>query len=145
MICLRQSRPKLTVLAAIFTVWTVVLGFFAFVSVHLDGLWPYAGLSVFAPLALAGAVATAITLLNLWTPSTITADASGFCFTSWRGERRTAWADVDAFIVMSATNLLRSPGCVMKSGPRKFISFGRNWQKNAEEIAELLENARVKL
>lgn len=142
MICFTQSRAKLALLAAVFTAWTMVVGVIALISAYLDGLWPYLGLSLFAPLALAGAVVAVMSVRSWMTPATLKADHSGFSLSTWRGEQRLAWGEVESFIVFSPTSRLRSPGCALKAGPRKFISFGRNWNASAEEIVEALENAR---
>lgn len=141
MICFRQSRLKLTIHTTAIAAWTVVLGFMAFVSAHAAGLWPYLALSLFAPLAIAGAVAAVAGALGLARPATLSADADGVAFRTWRGARTIAWQDIAAFHVLSPTSALRSPGCELKQGVRKFVSFGRNWEKSAEEIVEALGEA----
>jgi len=60
MICFRQSRPKLAFVTALFAAWTLVLAFMGFVCAYAPGLWPYLGLSLFAPLTIAFAVAAAL-------------------------------------------------------------------------------------
>ena len=138
MICFRQSRTKLATMTALFAAWALVFGFFAVVTALLDGLWPYLGLSFFTPLALACIVGAASTALHLANPATLTADEDGVVFRTHRSARRIAWSEVADFIVFSPTSRLRSPGCELKDGARKFVSFGRNWEKTAEEIVEAL-------
>jgi len=62
------------------------------------------------------------------------ADADGLVFKTWRHEQRIAWNNIADFIVLPPTSALRSPACELKAGARKFVSFGRNWEKTAEEI-----------
>jgi hypothetical protein len=144
MICFRQSATKLALLTALFAAWTLVFGFFAVVTAFMDGLWPYLGLSFFAPLAIAGAVAGVSSGLGLAHPATLTADEGGIVFRTYRHERRIAWSAVADFIVFSPTSRLRSPGCELKEGAPKFVSFGRNWEKTPEEIVEALGEQRKK-
>lgn len=145
MICFSQSRTKLALVAVIFAAWTLVVGLFAVISAYLDGLWPYLGLSLFAPLALAGAVVAIMTARSWMAPATLKADLSGFSLITWRGEQRLGWDAVESFIVFSPTSRLRSPGCVLKAGAKRYISFGRNWNVSAEEIVEALEEARTRV
>ncbi len=141
MICFRQSRPKLAFVTALFAAWTLVLAFMGFVCAYAPGLWPYLGLSLFAPLTLAFAVATGATAMSLHAPATLTADADGVVFKTWRHEQHITWTNIAEFIVLPPTSALRSPACELKEGPRKFVSFGRNWEKTAEEIVAGLGDA----
>jgi hypothetical protein len=144
MICFRQSRTKLAALTALFAAWALVFGFFAVITALQGGLWPYVGLSFFTPLALACIVGAVSTALHLANPATLTADDHCVVFRTHRSERRIAWSEIADFIIFSPTSRLRSPGCELKEGARKFVSFGRNWEKTAEEIVEALEEARKK-
>jgi hypothetical protein len=138
MTVIRQSRPKLALLFVLFSAFTVVLAFMTFVSVYLPDLWAYLGVAFFAPVGIASAIAAASSGLSLAQPGTLTADESGLCHRSFRHERRYPWADIAEFIVFAPTSRLRSPGCRLVDGVpgRRFVSFGRSWEKTPEEIVE---------
>jgi hypothetical protein len=138
MIQFRQSRAKLVFLFVVLTILTVVLAFMGFVSAYLPGLWCYLGLTLFAPVGLASAVAAVAAGMGLAKPATLTADASGVCFCTRRGEKRWRWEEIEAFEVFSSTGRLRSPGMKLRQGTLKFVSFGRCWEKSAEEIVGAL-------
>jgi hypothetical protein len=141
MICFRQNRLKLVAVTALFAAWTLALAFMAFVSAHLVGLWPYVGVSVLVPLALAFGVATFASAMSLYRPATLALDGDHLTFRTWRREQRIAVADIVAFEVMSPTSALRSPGCEKKTGPRKFVSFGRWWEKTPEKMVDELNTS----
>lgn len=77
MTVIRQSRPKLALLFVLFAALTLVLAFMTFISVYLPDLWSYLGVTLFAPVALASAIAAASSGLSLAQPGTLTADESG--------------------------------------------------------------------
>jgi hypothetical protein len=134
----RQSRPKLALTALLFGGWSLIVGFMGYVSAHADGLWPYLALSLFVPLALAGALAAANAALSWWHPATLTATATGVTYKNWRDERRFAWDTIEGFLVLSPEARLRSPGMQLKHGQRRFVSFGRNWEREPGAIVEQL-------
>jgi hypothetical protein len=136
MLVIQQSRLKLAVVTALSGALTVVLAFLTFVSAYLPDLWSYLGVSLFAPVGIACGVVALWNALALVRPGTLSADARGITHRSWRSERAIAWEDVERFIVFSPTSKLRSPGCELKSG--RFVSFGRNWEKTAEVVVEVL-------
>jgi hypothetical protein len=139
MICFRQSRLKLLAVTVLFAAWTVAFAFMAFVSTYLSGLWPYVGLSALVPLAVAFAVATFMTAMSYATPATLTLDDDRLVFKTWRRAEEIARADIADFMVIPPTAALRSPACEKKTGPRKFVSFGRYWEKAPEEIVAALK------
>lgn len=139
----RQSRPKLALTTMLFGAWTIIVGFMGYVSAHADGLWPYLAVSLFVPLALAGAIAAVNAAMSWWHPATLTATETGLTYKTWRAGRRFAWRDVESVLVLSPEARLRSPGVQLKHGARRFVSFGRNWEQTAEEIVEGLDNACV--
>jgi hypothetical protein len=139
MICFRQSRIKLAALTALFAAWTIMLAFMAFVTAYLDGLWPYVGLSALTPLAIAFAVAAFASAMSFAHPATLTLDGDTLTFTTWRRAETIALTDIAAFHVIPPNTRMRSPACQKKTGPRTFVSFGRNWEKTPEEIVEALE------
>jgi hypothetical protein len=140
MTCFRQSRLKLFAVTALFAAWTVAFAFMAFVSAYMNGLWPYVGLSALTPLAIAFAVATFMNAMSLATPATLTLDNETLVFKTWRHTEAIARADIADFMVIPPTAALRSPACEKKTGPRKFVSFGRWWEKTPEEIVVALKN-----
>ena len=75
MINFRQSRFKLALVTLLFAAWALALGFMAFVTAYLDGLWPYVGLSALTPLALAFAIAAFMSAMGFLHPATITLDS----------------------------------------------------------------------
>lgn len=146
MTVIRQSRPKLALLFVLFSALTLVLAFMTFVSVYLPDLWSYLGVVLFAPVGIASAIAAASSGLSLAQPGTLTADENGICHRTFRHERRYPWSDVAEFIVFAPTSRLRSPGCRLADGVagRKFVSFGRSWEKTAEEIVEVMKGEKEK-
>ncbi len=136
MTVIQQSRLKLAVIAVVAGALTVVLAFLAFISAYLPRVWSALGLSLFAPVGIATGVVAVMQALAFARPGTLTADEHGLVHRTWRGERRIAWAEVEGFTVFSPTSRLRSPGVELKSGPRRFVSFGRCWEKTAEEVVE---------
>lgn len=139
MICFRQSRLKLFAVTALFAAWTIAFAFMAFVSAYLNGLWPYVGLSALVPLAAAFGVATFMTAMGLATPATLTLGGETLVFKTWRRSEEIALADIADFVVIPPTAALRSPACEKKTGPRKFVSFGRWWEKTPEEMVAALK------
>jgi hypothetical protein len=144
MTVIRQSRPKLTLLLVLFTALTLVLAFITFVSAYLPDLWSYLGVVLFAPVGIASAIAAAASGMSLAQPGTLTLDETGICHRTFRHERRYAWNDIAEFIVFAPTSRLRSPGCRLADGVagRRFVSFGRSWEKTAEEIVEVLKEEK---
>jgi hypothetical protein len=138
MICFRQSRLKLIAATVLFAAWAVAFAFMAFVSAYLTGLWPYVGLSALVPLAAAFAIAAFMTAMSFATPATLTLDDGRLVFKTWRRTEDIAVADIAGFMVIPPTAALRSPACEKKTGPRKFVSFGRYWEKAPEEIVAAL-------
>ncbi len=139
MICFRQSRLKLIAVTALFAAWTIAFAFMAFVTAYLNGLWPYVGLTSLIPLAAAFGVATFMTAMGLTTPATLTLDGETLVFKTWRRSEEIALADIADFVVIPPTAALRSPACEKKTGPRKFVSFGRWWEKTPEEMVAVLK------
>lgn len=131
---IQQSRLKLFVVAALAAALTLVLAFLAFVSAYLPSLWSFIGLSLFAPVGLALAVVAGSSALALAQPGTLTADGREIVHRTWRGARRIAWEDVEDVFVLTPENRLRSPGVRLKNG--RVVSFGRCWEKTAEEVVE---------
>jgi hypothetical protein len=140
MICFRQSRLKLIAATVLFAAWDVAFAFMAFVSAYLTGLWPYVGLSALVPLAVAFAVAAFMTAMSFAAPATLTLDDGRLVFKTWRRTEDIAVTDIAGFMVIPPTAALRSPACEKKTGPRKFVSFGRWWEKSPEEIVAALKN-----
>lgn len=136
MLVIHQSRVKLAIVAALFGALTLLMAFMTFVSAFLPQLWTYLGISFFGPVGIACAIAAAASAMSLAKPATLTADDRDLVFRTWRSEQRIAWEDVEDFLVFSPGSRLRSPGVQLKSGARKFVSFGRNWEKSAEEVVE---------
>ncbi len=139
MICFRQSRLKLLAATVLFAAWTIAFAFMAFVSAYLNGLWPYVGLSTLVPLAAAFGIATFMTARNFATPATLTLDGDHLVFRTWRRTEEIALAEIADFVVIPPTAALRSPACEKKTGTRKFVSFGRYWEKTPEEIVAALK------
>ncbi len=134
MTVIQQSRLKLAVIALAAGALTVVLAFLAFLSAYLPGLWSALGLSLFAPVGIAMAVVAVSHALAWARPGTLTADEHSIVFRTWRSARRIAWDDVEEIFVLTPENRLRSPGVRLKSG--RVVSFGRCWEKTAEEVVE---------
>lgn len=147
MTVIRQSRAKLTLLFVLFSALALVLAFMTFVSVYLPDLWSYLGVAFFAPVGIASAIAAASSGMSLAQPGTLTLDESGICHRTFRHERRYAWSDIAEFIVFAPTSRLRSPGCRLADGVagRRFVSFGRSWEKTAEEIVEVMKGAKARI
>ncbi|GAA0559953.1 hypothetical protein [Rhizomicrobium electricum] len=143
MICFRQSRLKLIAATVLFAAWAVAFAFMAFVSAYLTGLWPYVGLSALVPLAAAFAIAAFMTAMSFATPATLTLDDGRLVFKTWRRTEDIALADIAGFMVIPPTAALRSPACEKKTGPRKFVSFGRYWEKTPEEIVAALKTRQT--
>jgi hypothetical protein len=140
MICFRQSRLKLLAVTVLFAAWTLAFAFMAFVSAYLQGLWPYVGLSSLVPLAAAFAIATFMTARSLAAPATLTLDGETLVFKTWRRTEEIALADIADFLVIPPAAALRSPACEKKTGDRKFVSFGRWWEKTPEEMVAALKD-----
>ncbi len=141
---IHQSPLKLAVLIVLLAALTIVLAFVTLISSYLPHLWSYLSISLFVPVGIASAVAMIVNGMSLLRPGTLTIDETGVIFRNWRHERRYTWNEVEAFIVFSPQSRLRSPGCLLKSGTRRYVSFGRNWEKTAEEIVEMLNGAKEK-
>lgn len=145
MICFRQSRIKLALVTVLFAAWTLALGFMAFVTAYLGGLWPYVGLSALTPLAIAFGIAAFMSAMGFVHPATLTLDDTSLVFKTWRRSETIARADIAEFLVLSPTSAMRSPACEKKTGTRKFVSFGRNWEKKPEEMVEAMQDALASL
>jgi hypothetical protein len=141
MICFRQSRWKLFAATLLFAAWTLALGFIAFVMAHMGGLWPYAGLAATTPLVIAFGVVAFMNAMSFSRPATLTLDDKRLVFTTWRRTETIAREDIAGFIVLSPNSALRSPACEKKTGVRKIVSFGRNWEKSPEEIVSTVADA----
>jgi hypothetical protein len=141
MICFRQSRLKLLAAALLFAAWAIAFAFMAFVTAYMNGLWPYVGLSALVPLAVAFSIAAFMTAMSLATPATLTLSDDRLVFKTWRRTEEIALADIADFTVIPPTAALRSPACEKKTGTRKFVSFGRYWEKTPEEIVAALKDA----
>jgi len=138
----RQNRLKLALVFVLAAGMAVALAFAAFVTAFMDGIWAYVGVATFAPLSLAVAVAAAASAMQVLKPATLTADEHGVVYVSASRERRIGWNEIERFIVFTPDKRLRSLGCELKSGPRKFVSFGRCWDLTAEEMAATLEKMK---
>jgi len=140
----RQSRLKLAVVFAFTAAAALLLAFFAFLSAYFPGLWAYLGISLFAPLALACAVAAVKNAIAFLHPAGLSADEAGIIFKTAQREQNYSWDAIEDIIVFSPTSRFRSPGLELKeaSNGRRFHSFGRNWEKSAEEITEKLRAAK---
>ncbi len=143
-IVISQSRLKLAVLFVLFAALSVVLAFLTFTRGFIPHVGAYPGVSRCAPGGIAPAIAAGAGGMSLWQPGTLTADDRGVVYRNWRHERRIAWNDVAEFVVFAPGSRLRSPGLQLKDNVagRKFVSFGRNWEKTPEEIVEGLRQAR---
>lgn len=143
-ILFHQSRPKLALVFALTVAAGLVLAFFAFISAYFPGLWAYLGISSFAPLALACAVAAVKNAIALLHPAELRAGETGISFKTAQRELHFPWDAIEGIIVFSPTSRFRSPGLELKEAVngRRFHSFGRNWEKSAEEIVEKLQAAK---
>lgn len=139
----RQSRFKLAVVFALTAIAALVMAFFGFVSAFFPGLWAAMGLGIFAPMSLALAIAAWRNGHALAQPASIIADDRGVSFQTRQGSTLYAWDQIADFTVFSPTSRLRSPGLELKEAVngRRFISFGRNWEKLPEEITQYLHAA----
>ena len=143
----RQSRRKLALVAVSAVVAALLLSVFTFLSTYFPGLWAYMGASLFAPLALAAAVTAVRAAMALAHPAILTTDAQGLLHVTGGRRLYFAWSEIEAFTVFSPTARFRSPGMELKTpvNGRRFISFGRNWEKSAEEIVEAIRQERDRI
>ena len=141
----QQSRAKLALLLAATVMASLVLALFALLSTLLSGLWAFVCVALFAPLALACAVVAMKAALMWQSPHRLTLDATGVVLDRAGVLSSYAWDEIEKAEVLGAGSRSRAACLVLKEprNGRRYISFGRFWERRAEEIVEALMHAKA--